>query len=67
MNKHFNIEKFKLLMRIRDIKLKDVAIVLGCTKATIYNKLSNLSPFTFDEVVMLSKQYNFKIEDFMNK
>ena len=67
MNKHFNIEKFKLLMRIRDIKLKDVAIVLGCTKATIYNKLNNLSPFTFDELVNLSKQYNFKIEDFMNK
>ena len=67
MNKYFNLEKFKLMMRIKDIKAKELAILLGCTKATIHNKLNNLSPFTFDEVVILSKHYNFKIEDFMNK
>ena len=67
MNKYFNLEKFKLMMRIKDIKAKELAILLGCTKATIHNKLANLSPFTFDEVVILSRKYNIKIEELINK
>ena len=56
--------KFKAWMNENNIKCKDVADLLGVSKATISKKLNGLSDFSLVEIRTICAEYNISSDTY---
>lgn len=61
-----NIKTLKKLMIENDLKVNDLAKILGIKRQVVYSRLSGLRPFKIEEIKILSDYFKIDINVLIN-